>query len=93
MLVDRIDDLMTLLTKPDFCLQNFKERLSRIRRKLGEALLINISSEKLISFLIEDFLDLGQVRSGKFRRVDKTFKACDPIDEVIKILSLKAAHN
>lgn len=73
MLVDRIDDLLELLKQPDVCLERFEERLRRIRRKVGEALHINISSEKLISFLVEDFLDLSQVRAGRFRRVNKTF--------------------
>ena len=86
MLVDRLDDLLELLEKPEFEPIRFKERLGRIRRKIGEALMINISSEKLITFLVEDFLDLAQVRSGKFRRVDKTFMLCEPIDEVISIL-------
>lgn len=92
MLVDRLDDLMELLAKPDFCPIRFKERLTRMRRKIGGALLINISSEKLITFLVEDFLDLAQVRSGKFRRVDKNFRVCEPIEEVVGILSFKASH-
>lgn len=92
MLVDRIDDLIEMLKKPDFNIGRFEERLIRIRRKIGEALQINISSEKLISFLVEDFLDLGQLRTGRFRRVDKTFSVQEPIDEVISILSFKAAH-
>ena len=51
-----------------------------------------MSSEKLISFLIEDFLDLSQLRNGKFRRLDTTFAINKPIEEVINILSFKAAH-
>ena len=66
--------------------------MKRIHRKIGQALLINISSERLISFLIEDFLDIGLVRSGNFRRVDKTFALQQPIKEVIDILSFKAQH-
>jgi signal transduction histidine kinase len=54
--------------------------------------MINIASEKLISLLIEDFLDLGQVRSGKFRRFDSNFAVSKPIEEVISILSFKAEH-
>ena len=66
--------------------------MKRIHGKIGKALLINISSERLISFLVEDFLDLGLVRSGNFRRIDKTFALQQPIKEVIDILSFKAQH-
>jgi len=66
--------------------------LKRIHGKIGKALLINIASERLISFLVEDFLDLGLVRSGNFRRIDKTFALQQPIKEVIDILSFKAQH-
>lgn len=59
MLVERIDDLLEMFKKPGFDHRNFKDRLLRIRRKISEALLINVSSEKLISFLVEDFLDLS----------------------------------
>ena len=75
MLVERIDDVINILEDPGGGLdpEKLAVQLKRIRRKISEALLINISSERLISFLVEDFLDLGLVRAGKFRRVDKTF--------------------
>lgn len=92
LLVDRIDDLLEQLGKPGFCEERIAERLRRIRRSIGKALLINISSEKLISFLVEDFLDLGQLRAGRFRLVSKTFAVRQPVEEVISILSFKAAH-
>ena len=63
-----------------------------MKRIQGKALLINIASERLISFLVEDFLDLGMVRSGNFRRIDKTFALNQPFEEAIDILSFKAQH-
>ena len=58
---------------------------------MTEALNINVSSEKLVSFLVEDILDLSQVKSGKFRRVDSTFPVTELFEEVISILEFKAA--
>jgi hypothetical protein len=75
MLVERIDDVIKILESDTAELQPEKlcVQLKRIRRKINEALLINISSERLISFLVEDFLDLSLIRAGKFRQVDKNF--------------------
>ena len=94
MLLERVDDIIKRLESTDAInnLNKIVEQFKRIHRKIGQALLINISSERLISFLIEDFLDLGLVRSGNFRSVDKTFALQQPIKEVIDILSFKAQH-
>ena len=59
MFIDRLQDLLKLLGKADVSVTIIEQRLRRIYKKLSEALMINMSSEKLISFLIEDFLDLG----------------------------------
>ena len=59
---------------------------------MEHALDMNISSEKLITFLVSDFLDLGQLRADKFRRSDRVFRINEPFDEVLSILQFKAAH-
>ena len=43
--------------------------------------------------MIEDFLDLQQLRSNNFRRINSTFEVCKPIKEVMEIISFKASHN
>ena len=94
MLVERIDDVIKILDDDTAELHPGKlcVQLKRIRGKINEALMINVSSERLISFLVEDFLDLSLVRAGKFRRVDKNFTLQQPIKEVLEVLNFKATY-
>ena len=59
---------------------------------MNQSLTISMSSEKMISFLVEDFLDLAQIKAGRFRRDDKTFVIHGPFQEVIDIMKFKATH-
>ena len=42
--------------------------------------------------MIEDFLDLQQLRSNNFRCINSTFEVCKPVKEVMEIISFKAKH-
>lgn len=55
MLVERIGDLLNKETFPP----EFKASLLGIQAKMFASLRLNVSGEKLISFLVDDFLDLG----------------------------------
>ena len=55
MLVERVGEL---IDEKDMPLE-FKLVLTRIHKRMNDALEINSSGEKLISFLVNDFLDLG----------------------------------
>lgn len=61
MMINRIGDLLQKASqeKENFTLELFASKLLRIKERLSTALTINISSEKLITFLVEDFLDMG----------------------------------
>ena len=61
-----------------------------IHMKMGIALDLSISSERLINYLVADFLDLGQLRADKFRQIERVFKISEPLDEVQSILQGKA---
>ena len=87
-----MEDLVDYLVRGQLSIEVFLSKLSEIKSQVVEALAINISSEKLVSFLIEDFLDLAQVRTGNFRKIISTFEASQPFDEVVSILSCKAKH-
>ena len=87
-----MEDLVDYLVRGQLSIEVFLSKLSEIKSQVVEALAINISSEKLVSFLIEDFLDLAQVRTGNFRKIISTFEASQPFDEVVSILSYKAKH-
>ena len=92
LLIKKMEDLVDYLVRGQLSIEVFLSKLSEIKSQVVEALAINISSEKLVSFLIEDFLDLAQVRTGNFRKIISTFEASQPFDEVVSILSYKAKH-
>jgi two-component system, sensor histidine kinase and response regulator len=74
----------------DFCPNRFKKRLKGIHTKLINSLKINDTSERFLTIMIEDYLDLQQLRSNNFRRINSTFEVCKPVREVIEIISFKA---
>lgn len=69
MLMGRIGDLI----ESNQDIERLKKTLSMIKNKILDALEINISSERLVHFLVDDFLDLAQLKAGKFRRSDSKF--------------------
>ena len=77
----------------EFRPNRFKKRLKGIYRKLIASLNINDTSERFLTIMIEDFLDLQQLRSNNFRRINSTFEVCKPVQEVMEIISFKAKHN
>lgn len=52
----------------------FKEKLLAIKTRIAEALGINVSTEKIATFMLEDFMDLASIRTGKFSRNDSVFE-------------------
>ena len=82
MLIGRIGDELEKENIP----QEVRETLERIQERMDQAIDMSISSEKLINFLVADYLDLGQLRADKFRRRDRVFKISEPLDEVCAIL-------
>lgn len=88
MLIERIGDVMQKETLPP----EFKATLLRIQTKMLASYDLNVSGERLISFLVDDFLDLGQLRADQFRKTERTFQIKEPIEEIIDILRVKAAH-
>lgn len=88
-LIERIGDL---LAATDISIETLKDRLKSILSKMLDSIGVNISSDMLVSFLADDFLDLTQLRTGNFRCVESIFQLSKPIHEVIEILQFKAAH-
>lgn len=66
MLKRMIDDLIKYASTNKMSFEHIKEKLLAIKRHISEAMGINVSSEKLVSFLIEDFMDMASLRTGKF---------------------------
>jgi hypothetical protein len=69
----------------------FKKRLKSIHQKLTNSLeeefqIGNGTREAFLTLMIEDFLDLQQLRSNNFRRINSTFEVCKPVQEVMEII-------
>jgi len=47
----------------------------------------------MMSFLVQDFLDYAQIKSGKFRMNIKPFNVVEAVEKVILIQKLKAAES
>jgi signal transduction histidine kinase len=92
MLKRMIDELMdhTCVSKLD--VDALRGKLKAIKTRIGEALSINVSSEKLMTFLLEDTMDLAALRMKKFKRNDSVFAVKELFDEVISVLAFKAEH-
>ena len=58
MTVGQITDLVEMDGTSDFRPNRFKKRLRGIHRKLSDSLHINDTSERFLTIMIEDFLDL-----------------------------------
>ena len=73
--------------------RQLRRRLIRIIRKHKKSIGIQLSSEKLLTFLVNDLLDFAQVRSNKFRQIISIFNLNTAIREVVDILKFKAQTN
>ena len=93
MQVGQIGDLVEMIGTDNFNPNRFKKRLKGIHHKLTDSLHVNGTSERFLTLMIEDFLDLQQLRSNNFRRINSTFEVCKPVQEVMEIISFKAKHN
>ena len=93
MQVGQICDLIMIIGTTDFHPNRFKKRLKAIHDKLTDSLHVNGTSERFLTLMIEDFLDLQQLRSNNFRLINSTFEVCKPVKEVMEIISYKAKHN
>ena len=59
-------------------------------KSLQDGLKVQDSSAKIMSFLVQDFLDYAQIKSGKFRTNIKPFNVREVIEKVICIQREKA---
>eukprot|EP00356_Strombidium_inclinatum_P015900 CAMPEP_0170509730 /NCGR_PEP_ID=MMETSP0208-20121228/65373_1 /TAXON_ID=197538 /ORGANISM="Strombidium inclinatum, Strain S3" /LENGTH=75 /DNA_ID=CAMNT_0010793117 /DNA_START=1359 /DNA_END=1586 /DNA_ORIENTATION=- len=56
-----------------------------IMDRLSDSLKVQDSSSRLMSFLVQDFLDYAQIKSGKFRVNVKPFDVTETVEKVISI--------
>ena len=65
-------------------------KMKEIVLKLQEGLTVQDSSAQLMSFLVQDFLDYAQIKSGKFKKNIKPFNIRDAVNKVMSIQKEKA---
>ena len=92
MLKRMIDELMEGICGGKLDVDTLRGKLKAIKTQIGEALSINVSSEKLMTFLLEDTMDLAALRMKKFKRNDSVFAVKELFQEVMSILAFKAEH-
>ena len=51
---------------------------------------MQVSASKILNFLINNMLDYALLSAGQFRKFVKKFDLKESIDDVVKILKLKA---
>ena len=71
-------------------IKEIKSRLKSFSEEYLEGAKIQTSSTKLLTYLVNDILDLSQINSGKFRIDSSVFNICEAIDEIISIQKQKA---
>lgn len=67
-----------------------KRKLESISAKYNRSVQILMSSEKILSFLVNDILDYAQISSGRFRKLYSRFNIKDCVEEIMMILQFKA---
>ena len=85
---EKLQDLIND-TKP-ISVSRIKKKLRSICNQHTESVKIQMSSTKLLKFLVNDILDFSQLRAGKFRKDCGNFNLKESIEEIIMIQQYKA---
>ena len=67
--------------------------LQQIHVQFQDAIKVQISSTKILMFLVNDILDFAQIKANKFRKECINFNIKVGIEEIISILQYKADQN
>ena len=62
--------------------KSIRKQLRKILKEYEESVQIQMSSEKILNFLINDILDFAQIRQNKFRKDTQTFNITDAVNEI-----------
>lgn len=64
-------------------------KLRSLAQKYQLSVSIQMSSEKILSFLVNDILDYAQISSGKFRKNFSRFNIQECVEEIILVMRFK----
>ena len=68
----------------------FKNKFTKIQKRIEESNLINLSSTNLLNFYVNDLLDYAQINGGLFRQDCQNINIKDSIEEVMLVQKFKA---
>lgn len=63
-----------------------KKRIEKFHKELKESINIQSSSTKILQFLVNDTLDFGLLRAGKFRKNSFNFNIKEAVSEMMLVL-------
>lgn len=64
--------------------------MKNIFKRYSQSVNIQMSSEKILSFLVNDILDYAQISAGKFRKFFHKFNLNESVDEILLVMKNKA---
>jgi len=71
-------------------LLKLKMQLKSVLKQYVESVTIQMSSERILNFLVNDILDFAQLRAGKFRKNKENFLIEQAVEELVKVQNYKA---
>lgn len=78
----------TLLNKKEH--KKLRRKLTKLHNEQMDSININMSSSKILNFLVNDILDFSQLKYGIFRKDVFNFNIKDTIEEIIQIQQEKS---
>lgn len=64
-------------------LKKIKNKMKKYQKEYRESIKIQMSSSKILNFLVNDILDFAQMRSGKFRKDISNFNIKEAVQEIV----------
>jgi signal transduction histidine kinase len=80
------NNLNEILTKP----KPDTQKCIEIIKELQDGIKVQESSANIMSFIVQDMLDYAQIKSDKFRKVNKQFDIRESVEKVMCIQRQKA---
>lgn len=74
----------------NMCVTNCKKKIEGILVRQEQSTNVQLSSVRILNFLLNDMLDYAQLSSGQFRKFINKFNLVDSVTEIMNVMSYKA---
>lgn len=85
-----LEDTITSLPTHNHNQSVTKQKLDKLLARQIKSVRIQMSSERILCFLVNDILDYAQINAGKFRKLYVQFNLKESIEEIMLIMKFKA---